>query len=175
MSKADKLKEEIGWLKVVFAVLVAILLVTLLDSVRAADDKWPEHVRTHRAELARAAVVRWCDEHSGYFTLNKGHPFCLLGTDTRSWLFIGEWRMVEPTFWWNRRNSDTEDVRIAVLWLVEPSGYPPLRPDASGRETASVEELLNLECTFARVAVENPARVPVVLVGPAADQCNLGD
>ena len=107
--------------------------------------------------------------------MNKGHPFCLLRTDARTWLFIGEWRMVEPKYWWNRRNGDTADYRIAVLWLVDPSSYPLIESDDEGRGTLSAEELLDTECFFARLAVENPARVPVILVGPAADQCSLGD
>ena len=154
---------------------VIVVVVSLVEPVRAEDDEWPEHVRTLRAETMRAAVAAWCDEHTGYFLLNKGHPFCLLRDEVRNWLFVGEWRMVERKYWWARRKNDTEGPRVAVLWLVEPNGYSPIKPDAEGRETLSSEELLGIECSFARVAVKNPARVPVVLVGAAADQCGIGD
>ena len=83
--------------------------------------------------------------------------------------------MVERKYWWARRKNDTEVPRVAVLWLVEPNGYSPIKPDAEGRETLSSEELLGIECSFARVAVKNPARVPVVLVGAVADQCGIRD
>ena len=157
-------------------ILPAILVIVFfLAPVRADDKEWPEHVRTPRAETMRSVVAEWCDGHTGYFVLNKGHPFCLLRSEVRDWLFVGEWRMVEMQYWWSRRTNDMDGPRVAVLWLVEPNGYPPIKPDDKGMETVSPEELLGIECALARVAVDNPARVPVVLVGPAAGQCSVGD
>ena len=154
------------------SIFIALLTVVYVSQPGQADDEeWPESARTMRAETLRAAVVEWCDEHTGYFILNKGHPFCMLQDDVRSWLFVGEWRMVEQGYWWSRRDDDTEGPRIAVLWLAEPNGYPPIKPDDQGKETLPQAELLAIECAFAHVAVNNPARVPVVLVGPAADEC----
>ena len=156
------------------SILVAIVaIVYLVQPVRADNEEWPEHVRTPRAETLRAAVAEWCDEHIGYFILNKGHPVCLLRSEVRKWFFFGEWRMVERRYWWSRRKDETTGRRVAILWLVEPNGYPPIEPDNEGRETVPPEALLAIECSFARVAVDNPARVPVVLVGPAASQCGI--
>ena len=118
------------------SILVAIVaIVYLVQPVRADNEEWPEHVRTPRAETLRAAVAEWCDEHIGYFILNKGHPVCLLRSEVRKWFFFGEWRMVERRYWWSRRKDETTGRRVAILWLVEPNGYPPIEPDNEGRET----------------------------------------
>ena len=59
---------------------VIVVVVSLVEPVRAEDDEWPEHVRTLRAETMRAAVAAWCDEHTDISCSTKDIHFVCFGT-----------------------------------------------------------------------------------------------
>ncbi|MYB76890.1 MAG: hypothetical protein F4X83_07330 [Chloroflexi bacterium] len=98
------------------------------------------------------AVLDWCDTQGGQFALpNVSSPGCKIGKG----IWAGTFGLInyEPGWWWNKR-AETEDpyYKFGLLWLVLP-----IDSDAP--------------CAAALAALNNPARIPVKLIGPRAHEC----
>ena len=161
-------------------VLPFVVSLSLSITVSAEEGIWPEELMTPRAEATRVAVLEWCEVQGGRFHLtDEGHPFCVLfdSASEPHLYFMGEWRLERAnvaTWWWMLRNNQTPDVQAGVLWLVDPTNHPPI-DESSGLVDVSPEIArhadLVLECAFTRRALNNPARLPVYLIGPGVDEC----
>ena len=170
-----------------------LLAFTMFTTPTSANDgEWPEAVQTPRAEAMRSAMVDWCDGQNLPFVLRDGRPFCgKTDPETGGYaLLVGEWRATlafDANWWWKLRERESDsEARIWVLWLVDPLSHPPVDLErvqalleAAGIDPAEVDiddeeqKVIDrkLECLYANAALENPANVPVLLIGPAADQC----
>lgn len=178
----------------------AVLILLFVMSASADGDEWLEVMKTPRAEALRVAVLEWCDLANGHFRLNKGQPSCVVSDSTATgqasflgitpFLQVGDtywgpsfWLSVEPERWWKLRATGTAGFRFGVLWFVDPSfvlpalavsglldGLSDTGVDTTGFEmTPQVN--MNLQCMFAKIAVENPAKVSVHVIGTGASQC----
>ena len=174
-----------------FATALSVFMMFTVPT-SGSDREWSEALQTPRAEATRSAMADWCDERSLPFVLRDGRPFCgEIDPETgERVLLVGEWRVevAFDTYWWwkLREREANSEARVQVLWLVDPFNHPPLDLkqvralyEAAGVDPATVE--INpekqkaieqdLECLYANAALENPANVPVLLIGPAAGQC----
>ena len=157
------------------------VVVLALAASAAADGERKTWLNTPRAEATRTAVLEWCEARDGDFRITNSRPFCVASDPGIGMpvLFMGEWQIfavVDPSFWWKLREKDSpSSFRVGVLWLVDPTnpGLGDGVPDTLDNErTESDSELTKaIECAWARHALTNPAKVPVHLVGPAANEC----
>ncbi|MDE0211507.1 MAG: hypothetical protein OXJ64_16700, partial [Boseongicola sp.] len=109
-----------------------------------------------------AAVLDWCDARSGTFDLPEINiPYCTVDGGTAKLFggtaYIGVMGTTDlpPAKWWELRSYKGHPFgpdRLGVLWYV---------PGPASKEL----------CREALSALKNPARVPVVLVGPGAAVC----
>ena len=178
----------------------AALFLVFAVSASADGDEWLEAMKTPRAEALRVAVLEWCDRKDGDFRLNKGQPSCLVSDSTAAeqlyfigitpFLQIGDtywgpsfWLAVEPERWWKLRTTSKPGYRVGVLWFVDLSFVLPTTAVSglldglsdTGADTTGFEMTpqvnVNLQCMFAKMAVENPAKVSVQVIGTGASQC----
>ena len=112
------------------------------------------------------AVLKWCDTQDGGFRLpHISAPSCetgevvYLGTLTG---IFGAAMAPDAAWWWEKRTGLPDDLTIGVLWYVGPN-------DPKELCTASRGALC--QCPTAHEALNNPAQVPVVLIGPGAAVC----
>ena len=68
----------------------------------------------------------------------------------------------DATWWWKLRSGDPPNHRTGVLWFV---------PSPTPKELCAVSEGKLCLCRTALAALNNPAQVPVVLIGPGAAEC----
>ena len=152
-----------------YEVLVCLLVCAMASFGVAygSEDQheWAEDAKTPRAATLRAAVADWCDERSGILFLRVGQPFCIVSDNGSEALFAGQWRLVREQYWWSVRHNS---FRVGVLWLVDP---PTPEEMAQSGYVGSPEIGMMSECVSGFQAMQNPANVPVILVGPAAEEC----
>ena len=125
-------------------------------------------------------MLEWCEARGGRFWLGGTHdlaPICLAFDPDLAVqvVFLGMWEGWVPfdlPWWWQRRAADKPEYRIGVLWLVDPTNPVYDMGRTSGVPGVDFDPTLNNECSLAGAAVVNPAKVPVRLIGPSADECS---
>ena len=106
------------------------------------------------------AVLDWCETRGGSFMLPvTGAPGCKLGNE----FWAGALRLVEEdaAWWWGKRTG-MGDLHFGILWYIA-SPEPKQLCAASGGALCL--------CHVGLAALDNPAKVPVVLIGPGAGEC----
>ena len=158
----------------------AAVLALALAGTASADDEPDPRWLTPRAEATRTAVLDWCEARGGKFWLGGPHdlaPICLASDPDLAVpvVFLGMWEDWVPfdrAWWWQRRAADNPEYRVGVLWLVDPTNPAYDMGRTSGVPGVDLDPTLDNECDLAGAAVMNPAKVPVRLVGPSADECS---
>ena len=142
---------------------VCVAAVLALVPAVSAD----EHDGMKLVRLLAGAVLDWCDTQDGDFRLaHISAPSC----ETGKVLYLGTLHGVfgaamapDAAWWWEQRIGVPDDLTIGMLWYVGPN------PDPQALCAASRGALC--QCATAHAALNNPARVPVVLIGPGAAVC----
>ena len=132
---------------------------TLAPSALAANDN-------ELLENLSGAVLDWCDAQGGQFMLpHISAPSCKLNQV----VYLGTLKGVfgaagapDSAWWWELRSDIPADLEIGVLWYTGPNNPMELCAASNG---------VLCQCDTAREALDNPARVPVVLVGPGTAVC----
>ena len=123
-----------------------------------------EHDGFDLLSLLAGAVLGWCDAQGGDFRLpHIGAPSC----ETGEVVYLGTLKGVfgeaaDAAWWWKQRTGLRDGLTFGVLWYVGPNDPEELCAASEGRLC---------QCPPAYAALNNPARVPVVLVGPGAAVC----
>ena len=147
---------------------VCVAAVLALASAASAD----EHGGTeqfHPLSALTAAVLDWCEAQGREFLLpDIGSPSCNMGegvffTGTVRGIF-GAAMAPDAAWWWKFRTAPTGMV-VGVLWYVGPN---------NPRELCAASRGALCQCSTAHAALNNPARVPVVVIGPGAAVCEAG-
>ena len=116
--------------------------------------------------LLNAAVLDWCDTQAGVFRLpHISAPSC----ETGEALYLGSLKGIlgevdapDPAWWWNLRTDVPPDLPLGVLWYVGPN---------DPKELCAATQGVLCQCPTALAALNNPAQMPVVLIGPGAAVC----
>ena len=116
--------------------------------------------------LLNAAVLDWCDTQAGVFRLpHISAPSCETGEalylGTLKGIF-GEADAPDPLWWWKLRTDVPPNLTIGVLWYVGPN---------DPKELCATSQGMLCQCPTALAALNNPAQMPVVLIGPGAAVC----
>ena len=107
------------------------------------------------------AVLDWCETQDGSFSLEfVGAPACEIGNE--HWLGLIGFFERDAAWWWHWRNG-LADLHLGILWHVG-SPYPKQVCAATDGELCW--------CRAALAALDNPAKLPVVLIGPGAGECS---
>ena len=69
----------------------------------------------------------------------------------------------DAAWWWEQRTGLPDDLMIGVLWYVGPNRDP--------KALCAASQGMLCQWATAHEAPNNPARVPVVLIGPGASEC----
>ena len=125
-----------------------------------------EHDGSDLLSLLAGAVLDWCDAQGGDFRLpHISAPSC----ETGEVVYLGTLKGVfgaamapDADWWWELRTGLPDDLSLGVLWYVGRNDPKELCAASKGRLC---------QCPPAHAALNNPARVPVVLVGPGASVC----
>ena len=125
-----------------------------------------EHDGPDMLSLLAGAVLDWCDAQGGDFRLpHIGAPSC----DTGEVIYLGTLKGVfgevwapDAAWWWEQRTGWPDGLAFGVLWYVGPN---------NPKELCAASKGTLCQCPTAHAALNNPARVPVVLVGPGAAVC----
>ena len=142
-------------LKIALGLLVAALVLPV-GTPRATD----------LLSLLNAAVLDWCDTQTGVFRLpHISAPSCQ--TDEALYLgtlkgTFGELDAPDAAWWWEIRANGFTNLTVGVLWYVA-SNDP--------KELCVVTQGTLCQCPTALAALNNPAQVPVVLIGPGVAAC----
>ena len=115
--------------------------------------------------LLNSAVLDWCDTQAGVFHLpHISAPSCETGKTlylgTLKGIF-GEVNAPDAAWWWNLRTNVPPNHTVGVLWYVS----------ASAKDLCAASAGRLCQCPTALAALNNPARVPMVLIGPGAAMC----
>ena len=141
---------------------VCVAAVLALAPAASAD----EHDGAKLLRLLAAAVLDWCDTQDGEFWLpDISVPSCETGEVVYLGTLKGIYGAVmapDAAWWWERRTGLPADLTIGVLWYVGPNDPQALCAASRGALC---------QCATAHAALNNPARVPVVLIGPGAAVC----
>ena len=140
-----------------FAVgLLAAVLTLPVGTPRATD----------LLSLLNAAVLDWCDTQAGVFRLpHISAPSC--ETDEALYLgtlkgIFGEVDAPDAAWWWKIRTYVPANFTVGALWYVGPN---------DPRELCATSQGMLCQCPTALAALNNPGKVPVVLIGPGAAAC----
>ena len=118
--------------------------------------------------LLNAAVLDWCDTQAGVFRLpHISAPSC----ETEDALYLGSLKGIfgeadapDAAWWWQWRTGiHSVGLRTGVLWYVGPNDPKEVCAASHGGSLCP--------CPAALAAFNNPAQVPVVLIGPGATSC----
>ena len=148
-------------------IMVATLLLSACQSLEAEQT---ESEPLDLLSVLNAAVLDWCDAQLGadFYLPHISAPSC----DTGETLYLGTLKGIfgdsdapDAAWWWELRAGYYTDVMIGVLWYVGPNDPEELCVASRG---------LLCQCPTALEALNNPARVPVVLIGPGASVCESG-
>ena len=116
--------------------------------------------------LLNASVLDWCDTQAGVFRLpHISVPSC--ETDEALYLgtlkgIFGEADAPDAAWWWEKRTNVPPNLTVGVLWYVGPN---------DPKELCAASQGMLCQCPTAHAALNNPAHVPVVLIGPGAAAC----
>ena len=151
------------------AVVTFVMALTLAVCSRAgADNPLPKWNDTMKSDFYRD-VLDWCDARGGEFKLHdkNGEPAeywidfplsaCEIGlfVPEEIWAGFPGVREIPLMRWWNLKNGfASKGIEGGILWYV---------PARQGGEL----------CSFASAALNNPAKVPVDLIGPGVGECGL--
>ncbi|MCY4005605.1 MAG: hypothetical protein OXE84_02080 [Rhodobacteraceae bacterium] len=115
----------------------------ILESLAISDPDAADQV-LEDLSILNETVLDWCERHGGEFILpHIAAPGCLV--DTSFWAgYLG--LVNHDAAWWWQKRVDAGPHNFGLLWLV-------------------------LSCDEARAALDNPARIPLQLIGPRADEC----
>ena len=122
--------------------------------------------------LLNEAVLDWCDAQAGEFYLPSiGAPSCATWKGSYragnpDVVYMGTLKGVfgaapDVAWWWKLRTGDMS-WEFGVLWYVGPN---------DPKELCAASQGALCQCATAHAALNNPARVPVVLIGPGAAVC----
>ena len=145
-------------------ILVATLLLSACQSLEAEQR---ESESLDLLSLLNAAVLDWCDAQPGavFYLPHISAPSC----DTGEALYLGTLKGIfgdndvpDEAWWWELRAGYSTDFTVGVLWYIGPNDPEELCVASRG---------LLCQCPTALEALNNPARVPVVLIGPGASVC----
>ena len=145
-------------------ILAAALLLSACQSLEAEQR---ESEPLDLLSLLNAAVLDWCDAQPGavFYLPHISAPSC----DTGETLYLGTLKGIfgdndvpDEAWWWELRVGYSTDFTVGVLWYVGPNDPEELCVASRG---------LLCQCPTALEALNNPARVPVVLIGPGASVC----
>ena len=136
--------------------LLAATLVLPVGTPRAMD----------LLSLLNAAVLDWCDTQAGVFRLpHISTPSC----ETHETLYLGTLKGIfgeadapDAAWWWEKRTNVPASFTVGMLWYVGPNDPEELCVASQG---------MLCQCPTAIAALNNPAQVPVVLIGPGAVAC----
>lgn len=113
-----------------------------------------------------AAVLDWCNAQSGTFHLpDISAPSCEVGEVFYLGTLIGSFGEImapDAAWWWKKRATALPNLKIGVLWNVA---------SPTPKELCAASKGKLCQCTTALAALNNPAQVPVVLIGPGAAVC----
>ena len=162
-----------AWLRWVCVAGVLALVSAAAASPDKSDDK------NSPLWLLNEAVLDWCDAQAGEFFLPEiGAPACAtwegsyrVGSPAVVYMgtlkgMFGAAMAPDVAWWWKLRTGDTRSWEPGVLWYVGPNDNP--------KELCAASEGKLCQCPAAHAALNNPARVPVVLIGPGAAVCEAG-
>ena len=140
--------------KVIAGMIAATLTLTLTAPASEATDP---------LSVLNAAVLDWCDAQGGTFRLpSVSTPGCEIGNALWAGTLHGFLGEADAAWWWDKRAGLPPSHPFGVLWFVGPR---PQGIFASRRRGAICQ------CLPAIAALNNPARVPVTLIGPGATAC----
>lgn len=136
--------------------VLVVVLALVAETSRATD----------MLSLLNSAVLDWCDKQAGVFRLpHFSAPSCETGEvlylGTLKGIF-GEVDAPDAAWWWEQRAGAPPNLTIGMLWYISSNDPKKL--------CAATQELF-CQCPTALAALNNPARVPVVLIGPGATVC----
>ena len=117
---------------------------------------------TDPLSVLNAAVLDWCNAQGGSFrppTIST--PGCEIGNALWAGTLHGFLGEADAAWWWDKRAGITPAFPFGVLWFVGPT------PKEFCVETQGTI----CQCPPAIAALNNPAQVPVVLIGPGAAAC----
>ena len=161
------------------ATFVIALTLAVCSRAGAADDLPPMSMDDLISDFYRA-VLDWCETRSGNFILggkslfgenmenlsDLGSPGCELGP-TEVWGGIPGLHVEIPlAFWWGFKAIEGRHngAVVGILWYVLPTPKK-VCADSDGEFCP---------CRTARAALNNPAKVRVILIGPGAGECGGG-
>lgn len=140
-------------------VIMATMMIVMLLPVG-------ESKATDPLSLLNEAVLDWCDMKSGIFHLpHISAPSC----EINSTIYLGTLKGIfgdvdapDAAWWWKLREGVPSGFTIGVLWYI--GGNP--------KELCAASQEMICPCSTALAALNNPAKVPVVLIGPGAVRCD---
>ena len=136
---------------IVMGILAATLLMLTVTTSKATDP----------LSLLNAAVLDWCDAQGGSFELPTiSTPGCDMDNEFYAGTLHGFLGEPDAAWWWDKR-AGLADPTFGILWYVGPT------PKEFCVETQGTI----CQCPIALSALNNPARVPVILIGPGATMC----
>ena len=117
---------------------------------------------TDPLSVLNAAVLDWCNAQGGSFRLPTiSTPGCEIGNALWAGTLHGFLGEADAAWWWDKRAGITPAFSFGVLWFVGPTP----------KEFCIKTQGAICQCPPAIAAVNNPAQVPVVLIGPGAAAC----
>ena len=126
-----------------------------------------EHDGMELVRILAGAVLDWCDTQDGDFWLpHISSPVCWTGGVAYLGTLRGAFGAAmapDAAWWWDLRTDLPDDFMVGVLWYVGPNDNPKALCAASRGKLC--------QCAAAHAALNNPARVPVVLIGPGESEC----
>ena len=158
------------------ATIVMALTLAVCSRAGAADYQLPMSSNDLASDMYRA-VLDWCEAQNGNFSLGRGKPpfgentenlsdlgspVCELGP-TEEWGGVLGLFEIPLAFWWGlkaiegRHNGPV----LGILLYVLPTPKK-VCADSDGEFCP---------CRTGRAALNNPAKVPVILIGPGAGEC----
>ena len=122
----------------------------------------PASEATDPLSVLNAAVLDWCDAQGGTFRLpSVSTPGCEIGNALWAGTMHGFLGEADAAWWWDKRAGLPPSHPFGVLWFVGPTP----------KEFCVKTQGAICQCLPAIAALNNPARVPVVLIGPGSAAC----
>lgn len=117
---------------------------------------------TDPLSMLNAAVLDWCNAQGGSFRLpDITTPGCNMGDAVYAGTLHGFLGEADAAWWWQKRSGMLADLSFRILWFVGPNP----------KEVCVKTQGAICQCPPAIAALNNPAQVPVVLIGPGAAAC----
>ena len=117
---------------------------------------------TDALSALNAAVIDWCSTQGGSFSLPTiATPGCDIGNAMWAGTLHGVLGEPDAAWWWDKRAGIPASYTFGILWYVGPDP----------KEVCDMTQGELCWCPPALAALNNPAQVPVVLIGPGATMC----